>query len=101
MNKVISNIETKEILLLSISVEDLKEIIREVIREELNPKEEKELLNFRESYEYLGCSASTLNRWKAQGKIPYRKLGKRIFFLRSELISSLDKTIFHKIQELS
>ena len=98
MNNLKTNIATKEILLLSISLEDLKEIIREVIREELNPKDEKELLNFKETCEFLGCSASTLNRWKAEGKVPYRKMGKRVFFLKSELLSSLNKSIFHKIQ---
>ena len=100
MNKLKTNIEMKEILLHSISLEDLKEVIREVIREELNPKDEKELLNFKETYEFLGCSGSTLNRWKAEGKVPYRKLGKRVFFLKSELLSSLDKSIFHKIKNL-
>lgn len=90
----------KEILLHSISLAELKEVIRDVIREELNPNDEKELLNFKEACEFLRCSASTLNRWKAEGKIPYRKLGKRVFFLRSELLSSLDESIYHKIKSL-
>lgn len=100
MNQNKTSIEMKEILLLSITLEDLKEVIRDVIREELSPNDEKELLNFKETCEFLGCSASSLNRWKSEGKVPYRKMGKRVFFLKSELLSSLDKSIVYKIHNL-
>ncbi len=45
----------------------MKEILLHIIiLEELNPKDEKELLNFKEAYEFLVCSAFTLNRWKVK-----------------------------------
>ena len=84
-----------------LSIEELKNIMRDVIHEELNLKKEKELLNFREACEFLGISASALNKWKGQNKIPFKKLGKRIFFSRQDLKDSLKESNYSKLRALT
>jgi predicted DNA-binding transcriptional regulator AlpA len=86
------------IVLISLSQEQLKAIIKEAVHEELSRKKEKELLNFKETCEFLGISASALNKWKSLNKIPFRRLGKRIFFNREEIINSLNDSKFSKLQ---
>ena len=85
------------IILMSITKEELIIIIKECITQELNEKKQKEMLTFKETCEFLGCSASGLNKWKAQNLIPYKKLGKRIYFQREELLKSLkDSNCFRR-----
>ncbi len=83
------------------TMEELKDVIREALRMELNQKKEKELLNFNEAKELLRISASSLNKWKRENKIPYKKLGKRIFFSRKDLLNALGDSYFNKLRKLS
>ena len=69
----------------------LQTLIRIPIEEGMIAKKEKELLSFKEVCELLSISASCLNTWKSQGKIPHKKIGKRIFFLRSEVTAALEE----------
>jgi len=78
-----------KIILMSISSDQLENLIRDAIRSELSKQKEKELMNFNETIQLLGISRSTLNTWKSQGKLPFKRLGKRIFFCRDEVLSSL------------
>ena len=78
-----------KIILISISKEELKELIHDAVAHAINTKKEKELLSFRETLEFLGISASCLNKWKSQGKIPYKRLGKRIFFNTKDVLAAL------------
>ena len=77
------------IVLISISKEELQALIQDAVKAELSKKKEKELMNFRETLEYLGISASTLNNWKSTNRIPYKKLGKRIVFNRKDVLQAL------------
>ncbi len=79
----------EKIILISISKEELKELIHEAVAQAVNAKKEKELLTFRETLELLGISASCLNNWKSKGMIPYRRLGKRIFFNTKDVLAAL------------
>ena len=72
------------VVFLSISIDELKDIVRDAVKQELNIKKEKELMTFEEARVFLNISQSCLNQWKAQGKIPFQKLGKRVFFSKSE-----------------
>jgi predicted DNA-binding transcriptional regulator AlpA len=88
------------VVLISIPQDKLKDLIREAVREELSYKKEKELLNFKETCEFLGISSSCLNKWKAENQIPYKRLGKRIFFKRDEIIHALKDSGYSKLKEL-
>ncbi len=87
-----------DIFSITINKEKFESRLRELIREELPAKKEKELLNFQEAREFLGVSASTLNKWKSKNMVPYKKLGKRIFFFRTELLNSLKDSNYSKLK---
>jgi predicted DNA-binding transcriptional regulator AlpA len=88
------------IVLISIPQDKLKDLIREAIREELSYKKDKELLNFKETCEFLGISPSALNKWKSENRIPYKKLGKRVFFNRQELLESLKNSNYSRLKQI-
>ena len=93
--------ETDKIVLISLTQDELHSLISNAVKEALIVKQEKELLSFKETCDLLNISASCLNQWKSQGKIPYKKLGKRIFFSREEIKSSLEEAgNYKKIREL-
>lgn len=76
-----------DIILLSIKKEELIEIIKQAVKQAT----EKDLLNFKEAKEMLGVSSSTLNRWKAEDKIPYHRFEGRIYFYRNEIMRAVIK----------
>ena len=88
-----------------VSPNELQELIRTAIREEISAaaehKKDKALLNAKQLCDFLGIHISTLNTWKAEGKIPFKRLGKRIFFNREEVLSSLKEAgSYNKIKEI-
>jgi len=88
------------IVLISLSEEQLRTIIKDAIHEELSQKKEKELLNFKEACEFLGISPSALNKWKSENKIPFKRLGKRIFFNRQDIMISLEESNYSKLKQI-
>ena len=89
-----------------ISPNELQELIRTTVREEISvaaeQKKDKVLLNAKQLCEFLGIHISTLNIWKAKGKIPFKRLGKRIFFNREEILSSLKEAgSYSKLKEIT
>lgn len=82
--------DNNKVILISLSSDELKDIVRDVIRDEVNLKRDKEIMSSEECCEYLGISTSCLNAWKIQGKLPYRRISKRVFFLKTEIDSALE-----------
>ncbi len=93
-----------KIILMSIPVDDLRELFRSVIKEELyfsnQKKQEKELMNFNECCEFLDLSRSGLNKLKAEGRIPFRKLGRRIYFDKADVKNAMKDSNYHKYNKL-
>ncbi|MFH1527894.1 MAG: helix-turn-helix domain-containing protein [Bacteroidota bacterium] len=91
-------------VLFSMSPEDflskMKGVVSEIFSEHQNKKEEKEILNHAEICELLGIASSTLHKWKAQKKIPFRRLGKRVFFNRNEVLASLKDSNYSKYKKV-
>lgn len=86
---------------MSITESELKNLIFDAVNEAFAMKQKKEILSFKDTCELLNVSSSCLNNWKAQGKIPYKKLGKRIFFSRKEIEVALKSTgNYNKMREL-
>jgi len=87
-----------------VDTDHLIELIKSAINEVLEKKEQnknlKDLLNFRETCEFLGIHPSTLNKWKAKNKIPFKRLGKRIFFNRKDVLDSLQDSNYRKHKNL-
>ena len=88
------------IVLISIGKEELQELVRSAVKSELQNKQQKELMNFKETREYLGISTSTLNKWKSTDTIPFKRLGKRIFFNRADVLQALKDSNYSKLRDL-
>ncbi|GIU70441.1 MAG: hypothetical protein KatS3mg002_1677 [Candidatus Woesearchaeota archaeon] len=93
--------DNNKIILISITESELQNLISNAVREALAINQEKQILSFKEVCEMLNVSASCLNKWKSEGKIPYKKLGKRIFFSRTDIKAALNETgNYKKLREL-
>ena len=79
----------------------IKQAIKEVLSEKEENKNSKDLMNFNETCDFLGIHPSTLNKWKAENKIPYKRLGKRIFFSRKDVLSSLKESSYQKFKDIN
>ncbi len=93
--------ENSKIILISLTEIELQDMITNAVKQALEIKKQKELLSFKETCEFLCCSPSALNKWKSENKIPYRKLGKRIYFNRNEITEALKEAgNYKKLREL-
>ncbi|WP_430814639.1 helix-turn-helix domain-containing protein [Carboxylicivirga sp. RSCT41] len=76
---------------------ELKQLLREVINEELNNVsldvqpvvEDKELLSRKEASKFLGCSLTSLYNYQKNRLIPYHQVGRKILFSKSDLLNHL------------
>jgi excisionase family DNA binding protein len=92
--------EMKSIQVFQLSMEDLSQIIRDAVKSELqknneviqlNPqKEAPELLTREEVAKMLKVSYTTLFLWNRDNKLEAKKIGKRVFYLRSEVMNRLN-----------
>ena len=94
----------KENLLVQLSVGDLQQLIKEAVKEELqkitnviqlNPKEpenENELLTKKQTENLLNVSSTTLFLWNRDKVLENKKIGNRVYYLRSEVLNKL-KTV--------
>jgi excisionase family DNA binding protein len=93
--------DNNKIVLISITQDQLQDIIINAVKEAISGKQEKQLLSFKEVCVMLNISSSCLNQWKSQGKIPFKKLGKRVFFYRTDIISALEEAgNYKKLKEI-
>ncbi len=86
----------KSILLHCITPEELKQIIKEVIQEELfkvkkqlEKKESEELMSRQETIDFLKIDSSTLWSWTNKGKIYFYGIGNRRYYKKADLLNSL------------
>jgi excisionase family DNA binding protein len=56
---------------------------------------EQRLLGIREAANFLGVSPRTLYGWIGQRRIPFRKAGRRVLFLQSELLEWTQPDLGH------
>ena len=96
LDKIKINIMEKSILLHCISPDELKQIIKEVIREELiavrkqlEEKDSEILLSRQETIDFLKIDSSTLWSWTKKGKIACYGIGNRRYYKKENLLNSL------------
>ena len=85
---------TEKQIFTNITEDRFRELIREVVREELaslNHSDSEELIKAKEVCDYLSISKVTLYKWLNQGKITGYYLGTRLFFKKSEINNALIK----------
>lgn len=78
----------------NISEDRFKEIIQEVVRDEiakLNLSESEDFIKAKDACDYLMISKVTLYKWLKEGKIIGYYLGTRLFFKKSELEKALTR----------
>ena len=78
-----------------IDEEKFTEVLRKVIREELEampksetqlPGEERYLRSMNELAEFLGCSVVTAQKFKNEGLLPFVQTGRKVMFDKVELM---------------
>ena len=87
----------QDVLLTSISLDELKNALRECIKSELNqsmppkpPKPEDDLITENQARDFLHVSKVTLKKWRDENKIPFYRIGSRIRYKKSEILTSLN-----------
>jgi excisionase family DNA binding protein len=88
---------SEQIILTSISKNDLAILIKMSLRELLSEynviknKENKEnsLLTMKQVADLLSVSLPTIIKWNKEGKIPFCKVGKRVYFKKDEVLESV------------
>lgn len=87
----------KEIRIVQMNPEELKELIHSSVKEilnefkeELRPKEPDELLSRKQAAKLLQISLTTIYHWMRDDKIKYYKKGNKVYFRRSELLKGLE-----------
>jgi len=78
----------------------IKLAVNEVLEEVNENHDQKQIMNFQETCDFLGIHPSTLNKWKAENKIPFKRLGKRIFFNKDDILNSLKDSNYSKHKNL-
>jgi excisionase family DNA binding protein len=88
-----------QLLLTSITFDELKTVISESISTELQKfrpsteldKSDQELIKIDDVAKMLNVSKVTIFNWKKSGKIPFYRIASQIFFKKSEVLDSLKK----------
>ena len=94
MNDIALKFKTimEEIIMIKMSVQELKDLISKCVQECLQehlkqaPPEDDTLLKIDAIAKYLGVSKVTIHTWKKQGKIPFHRMGRRVYFKKSEIL---------------
>lgn len=91
--------EMKSILVFQLSMEDLSLLIRDAVKTELqkineviqlnSQKEAPELLTRDEVANILKVSFTTLYHWNKSGELSAQKIGKRVYYQRSNIMDKL------------
>ena len=87
---------TKEIFLSGMTADQLSEMIRESLRDELrqlHPEPSAETLTRRETARRLRISLVTLNDWVNRGRIRAHKIGGRVLFRDSDVEAALHRIV--------
>lgn len=91
-------------MLVQLTANDLMLLIKEAVKEELNkitnviklnpkePENENELLTKKQTENLLNVSSTTLFLWNRDKVLENKKIGNRVYYLRSEVLKKL-KTV--------
>ncbi|MNL53625.1 Helix-turn-helix domain protein [compost metagenome] len=83
------------IQLMQIDLDSFGQFIQKLVREELEKiipvkSEEKEFYTREETAKLLNVSLTTLFHWNNQGVLKTKKLGKRVYYSKSDVLSQLN-----------
>lgn len=75
----------QKIILQGITIEDFFSRLEKQFSVKVAPSESDEVLTVHEASHFLKLSIPTLHRLKAKGKVPFKKIGARVVYQKSEL----------------
>jgi len=83
------------IQLMQIDINSFGQFIQKLVREELEKynlqqSDEKEFYTREETAKLLNVSFTTLFHWNNQGVLKAKKLGKRVYYSKSDILSQID-----------
>lgn len=81
----------RSMVIIQLTREEIQQIIRSEIASALaamQSKAEDELLSRRSTAEYLGVTLPTLNAWEKKGYIKAKRIGARVYFMKSSLMKA-------------
>lgn len=90
-----------KILFIDLEPDELRALIKDSIFEALEKQpisslpqqsDSDELLRLNQVAELLQVSKVTIHNWKRTGKLPFHRISNKIFFKKSEVISSLKES---------
>ncbi len=87
-----------KLIFTQVPLEELKDIISNCVRDELNRSSEKssapdnELLKIEDAVKIFKVSKVTLFKWRKQGILPFHRISSRIYFKRHEVLDALKKS---------
>ncbi len=89
--------EKNEMLLLQVSVKELREIISEELNKlvkviQLNPNEndEEKIYSRKETAKLLNVSVETLFNWNNKKILEAKKMGNRVYYLKNDVMNKLN-----------
>ena len=85
----------QKIVLISLPIEDLQTVIIDCVNTCLNynkqsPTQNEHPINTKELCSFLDITQPTLIRWRKKGKVPFLKIGSRILYQKSAVLSALE-----------
>ncbi|MBK8947180.1 MAG: helix-turn-helix domain-containing protein [Ignavibacteriae bacterium] len=96
--------DSNQVLLFPMSRSELQTLIKQSMSEVLEISKsvnQKDLLSTKELCEFLGISSATLSKWKRENRIPFKKMARRIFYSRSDVLKSLRESNYTKLRSLN
>lgn len=77
-------------------IEDLERVIERLFGKYIKPypqsqPDNDDLLQMQEAAKLLEVSISTLHTYKKNGALPFHRIGRRVYFKKSEILESLKK----------
>lgn len=82
---------------------DLRDLIGDSVTDAINsintdrPRDDKSVkdwLTNREAQAFFDLSKSTLQRYRNSGKLPFSKVGGRVYYRRADMVRLLEKNLF-------
>ncbi|MCP4521801.1 MAG: helix-turn-helix domain-containing protein [Cytophagales bacterium] len=98
-------------MIIQLTTDELQNIINNSVKQALKEHqetvvgktsntEENDLLNVKETAKFLDLTIPTIYSKVSRGELPFKKLGKRLYFSKKELLESLNKKKTRTQEEL-
>jgi excisionase family DNA binding protein len=88
--------EKQSVLVVTLTVEELKQLLLESIALIGTPKPDEVLMTRKEVASLFKVSLVTINQWMRSGRLPFCRINSRVYFKRNQILESLQDTTVTK-----